>query len=460
MSQLPPALAEAEGIGVGSASQADRRYHQQKDMRRFLLIAFAYPPVEIVGAVRPAALAKYMPRYGWEALVLTPKRQVPRHSDQIVETEYRDVLSEWKSRFKLDGQVGLHQQLGLATAKKPGSALGHTQLLRFAKYLLTYPDPFKGWIPYALQAIEEIRRRNLDIDAIVTTSPPISCHLIGRHARNILGCPWVVDFRDLWSQNLGEQNFPWLQAGLEKRTLKDADALVTVSQPWADRLQPRYPEKKIFAISNGFDPDDYLAAPPALTREFSITYTGELYQGQRDPTMLFEVLSELLHEGKLSASDLRVRFYGAVEAWLPIQVEKYGLNQVVALHGSIPRGKIFEHQRESQLLLTLPWSDPRETGHHSAKLFEYLAAKRPVIAVGGTRGVLTQTLEETHAGLHACTKAQVREFVLGAYAEYKKKGYVFYAGDSEAINRYSHPEMARSFAQVLDGVAVRGKKAV
>ena len=150
MSQLQPAFAEAETMGVDSASQADQRYHQQKDMRRFLLIAFAYPPVEIVGAVRPAALAKYMPRYGWEALVLTPKRQVPRQSDQIIETEYRDVLSEWKSRFKLDGQVGLHQQLGLATAKKPGSALGHTRLLRFAKYLLTYPDPFKGWIPYAL----------------------------------------------------------------------------------------------------------------------------------------------------------------------------------------------------------------------------------------------------------------------------------------------------------------------
>jgi glycosyltransferase involved in cell wall biosynthesis len=460
MSQLQAAFAEPEAMGVGSASQADQRYHQPQNMRRFLLIAFAYPPVEIVGAVRPAALVKYMPRYGWEALVLTPKRQVPRQSDQIIETDYRDVLSEWKSRFKLDGQVGLHQQLGLATAKKPGSSRGHTRLLRFAKYLLTYPDPFKGWIPYALQAIEEIRRRNLDIDAIVTTSPPVSCHLIGRHARNILGCPWVVDFRDLWSQNLGERNFPRLQAGLEKRTLKSADALVTVSQPWADRLQPRYPGKKIFAIPNGFDPDDYASAPPALTREFSITYTGELYQGQRDPTMLFEVLSELLREGTLSATDLRVRFYGAVEPWLPIQVEKYALNQVVALNGSTPRNKIFEHQRESQLLLALPWSDPRETGHHSAKLFEYLAAKRPVIAVGGTRGVLTQTLEETQAGLHACTKAQVREFVLGAYAEYKKKGYVSYSGDSEAINQYSHPEMARSFAQVLDGVAVREKSAV
>jgi glycosyltransferase involved in cell wall biosynthesis len=249
---------------------------------------------------------------------------------------------------------------------------------------------------------------------------------------------------------------------LEKRTLRDADALVTVSQPWADRLQPRYPGKKIFTITNGFDPDDYRSRAPALTREFSITYTGELYQGQRDPTRLFEVLSDLLREGAISASDLRVRFYGVIEPWLPILVEKFGLNkfglkQVVELHGPTPRNRIFELQRESQLLLALPWSDPRETGHHSAKLFEYLAAKRPVLAVGGTRGVLTEAMEQTQAGTHATSKAQVRQFLLAAYAEYKKQGHVSYFGDSQAIAQYSHPEMARSFGQVLESVAVTDK---
>lgn len=457
MSQLQPAFAEPGVSGLGSVPENDPRSYQPKNSRRFLLIAFAYPPVEIVGSVRPAALAKYMPRYGWEALVVTPKRQVARQSAQIIETAYRDVLAEWKSRFKLDSQRGLQQQLGLASARKPGPDPGHMRLITFAKFVLSYPDPYKGWIPYALEAIQEIRRQKIEIDAIVTTSPPISCHLIGRQARDILGCPWVADLRDLWSQNLGVKDFPKLQGPLEKRTLRDADALVTVSQPWADRLQSRYPGKKVFAIANGFDPDDYRSPAPALTREFSITYTGELYQGQRDPTQLFEVLSDLLREGSVLLEDLRVRFYGAVEPWLPILVEKFGLQQVVELHGSTPRKQIFEHQRESQLLLALPWSNPRETGHHSAKLFEYLAAKRPVLAVGGTRGVLTDSLEQTRAGLHATSKAQVREFLLAAYADYKKQGQVSYSGDNQAIEQYSHPEMARSFAQVLDGVALKRK---
>ena len=420
-------------------------------MRRILLIAFYYPPVETVGSVRPAALAKYLPSFGWEPIVLTPKVQgASRPSKLVIETEYRDVLEDWKGRLSLDRKLGVHEQFRLPLAKKPGAALPHSRLLNFAKYLLTYPDPCRGWIPFALKALHEISRENLDIAAIVTTSPPISSHLIGRQARSILGCPWIADFRDLWTQNLGAHNFQQFQVGLEKRTLKNADALVTVSEPWARRLQEHHPDKRIYTITNGFDPDDYCFPPPALTRDFSITYTGKLYEGQRDPTILFEVVHDLIVKETIPAGALRIRFYGPIEPWLPLLVEKYGLNRVVELNGPTPREAVQGHQRESQVLLVLPWSDPSETGHHSAKLFEYFAAARPILAVGGSLGVLTQALQETRAGVHAISREQVREFLLTSYGEFKKSGCVSYSADRQAIERYSHPEMARSFAQVLN----------
>ena len=422
-------------------------------MRRVLLIVSWYPPSEMVAAVRPAALAKYLPRFGWEAVVLTPKRQgIHRESKQVIETEYGDVLGDWKASLGLDRKKGIHERFGLSVAKKPGEVLLHTRALEYVKYLLTYPDATKGWIPFAVEAVEEIRRQNRNISAIVTSSPPISCHLIGRRAKTILGCPWIADFRDLWTQNLGHTGPQFLQGGLEKRTLKHADVLVAVSTPWASRLQDRYPKKKIFTIPNGFDPDDYSSLAPPLTREFTISYTGQLYQDRRDPTVLFEVLRDLQKEGSISADDLRVRFYGPLEAWLPALIKKYGLDAVAELHGPTPRKDVMLRQRESQVLLVLPWSDLRETGHHSAKLFEYFAAERPILAVGGSRGVLTQTLEETHAGVHALSKEQLREFLLNAYAEYKEHGRVSYSGDRQAIEQYSHPEMARSFARLLDGV--------
>ena len=424
-------------------------------MRRVLLIAFAYPPVEIIGSVRPAALAKYLPQSDWEAVVLTPERPGGRRgSELVIETGYRDVLSDWKARLKLDRQSSVHEQFGLSTAtSKPGALRLHTRALDLARFLITYPDPFKGWIPYALEAIEKLRRQNLDIAAIVTTSPPIASHLIGRRAKSILGCPWIADFRDLWTQNLGERTPQFLQVGLEKRTLKAADALVTVSDPWAERLRARYPGKKVYSITNGFDPDDYSSPAPAMSREFSLIYTGQLYKGQRDPTMLFEAMRDLIKDGSIAASDVRIRFYGAIEPWLPVLVAEYGLKEVVELNGPTPRKDVMDYQRRSQILVLLPWADPRETGHHSAKLFEYLAAGRPILAVGGSHGVLTQSLEETHAGVHALSPAEVRAFLLRSYREFKNSGRVQYSGDPQAIAQYSHPEMARRFAQVLDSVA-------
>jgi hypothetical protein len=154
---------------------------------------------------------------------------------------------------------------------------------------------------------------------------------------------------------------------------------------------------------------------------------------------------------------LRVRFYGRIEPWLPALIEKYGLNEVVEVNGPTPRMDSVAHQRESQILFLLPWSNPKETGHHSAKLFEYLAAARPILAVGGARGVITETLQAANAGVHALAKTQVREFLLSAYASYKTKGYVPYSGQRQAVEEYGHPNMARRFAQALDSVVDAAK---
>jgi hypothetical protein len=122
-----------------------------------LLIAFAYPPVQIVGSVRPAALAKYLPRFGWEATVLTPKLSGSRRqSKAIIETDYRNILEDWKARLHLERDRVVHEKFGLSVSKKPGVHPIHTRALELAKYILSYPDPTKGWTPFALEAIRRI----------------------------------------------------------------------------------------------------------------------------------------------------------------------------------------------------------------------------------------------------------------------------------------------------------------
>jgi glycosyltransferase involved in cell wall biosynthesis len=430
-------------------------------MRNLLLVSFSYPPVERSGSRRPAALAKYLPRFGWDSIVLTPKYGgASRNSESVIETDYRDIVADWKVRLHLDGQRGLHESLRLPVSSRPGSDHPHTLLMHVAKRLLTYPDATKGWVPFATQAIEEIRRKRQRIDAILTTFPPVSCHLIGKRAKQILGCPWVADFRDLWTQDTTTtkaRDLAFLQIPLEKSTLKNADALITVSVPWADRLRKRYPLVDICTIPNGFDPDEFRPRPPALTQKFTITHAGLLYEGRRDPTMLFEVLQELSQQRIICSDDVRVRFYGPMEPWLFSLVRRYGLEQVVELNGVIPRKQVIPCEMESQLLLLLSWTHPKEIGLHTGKLFEYLGAERPVVAIGGLPGVLTQVLKETNAGLHVSTKEELRQFLIRAYGEYKALGYVPYRGQRDAISQYNHLEMTRRVAEVLDRVVADPK---
>jgi glycosyltransferase involved in cell wall biosynthesis len=429
-------------------------------MRNVLLVTYSYPPVERSGARRPAALAKYLPRFGWRPVILTPRIEgAPRNDEFVTETDYRDVLVDWKAKLRLDQHRTLHEQFGLSLSKQAGADKPHTLAITVLKNLLTFPDLTKGWIPYAVKAVEDIKRANQPIDAIITTFPPASAHMIGARAKQILGVPWIADFRDLWTQDITTmrpRDLQFLQVPLEKKTLRTADVLIGVSDPWSARLAGRYRSHDVVTVPNGFDPDDFHPRP-AVTRKFTITYAGVLYQGQRDPSLLFETLSNLIRENVIPAADVLVRFYAPPEAWLLPLVRRFGLEPVVELNGIVKRKEVLQREMESHILLLLSWTNPKDTGLHTGKLFEYLGAERPILAIGGNRGVLTQVLEETGAGIHASSKDEVRNFLVQSYVEYKQQGYVACRGDASAVARYSHLEMSHSFAQALDSVCGRIK---
>jgi glycosyltransferase involved in cell wall biosynthesis len=430
-------------------------------MPRLLLITFHYPPRPTIGSLRPGALAKYLPQFGWEVLVVTPQAPAgTRPPAAVIETDYEGVLETWKRKIPgSDPQKPLRSQ-----PKVPIKNLAEKSFLNrtvdFAKSLLAYPENESGWKPFALEAIEKI---DGPVDVILSTAPPITTHLIAQAVKRKFGCPWIADFRDLWATNLDNPHEPILHGRdrrLEKKCLTSADALVTVSRPWADRLQDLYPGKPVHVITNGFDPDDFrpddLRQNPTSSDYFSISYTGQLYAGRRDPSTLFEVIDELIKEGILAREKLRINFYGPIEPWVQPLIERYGLQGVVELGGIISRRDALQRQQESQVLLLLGWANPQETGQHTGKLFEYFGSRRPILAVGGVRGVLTETLEETGAGIHALSKPELRQWLTGAYAEFRERGEVRFRGHEAAIMKYTHPEMARSYSALLEAHCQRG----
>ncbi len=429
-------------------------------MKRVLVIADDYPPRPGVGGIRPAALAKYLPEFGWETVILTPELPPGKGSGAcVIETGYQDVLGTWKARVRMNPNRGLHEQLNLRQSSKPGSQRWNTKVIRWLRSWLIYPDQFRGWLPFGRDAIRHLAQR-VQVDAIVSTAPPLSSHLLGAEAKNILHCPWVADCRDMpEAADSGSRFLQKRLAALERKKLRQADALVTVSSPWADHLRQQYPCKPVFGITNGFEPEDFADKSGELTKLLTITYTGELYLGRRDPTPLFEALEQLFNRGVIPREQIRVRFFSPPEPWLTAAAERYHLQGVVEECGWAPREEALRHQRESQLLLLLGLDAPIYSGGIPGKLFEYLAAARPIVAFGGERGVVEELLAETGAGRFLPGKLELCDFLTRAFEEFRTTGRVSYQGSQAVIDRYSHREMVRKFAQVLDSIEVDGGSA-
>ena len=237
--------------------------------------------------------------------------------------------------------------------------------------------------------------------------------------------------------------------------LSVANALVTVSKPWAEKLHHLHNGKPVWCIPNGFDPEEFIKSSAQLTRKFTITYTGTLYDGKRDPSLLFMALKELIVGGDIDPDDVEIRFYGHKAQWLENKISFYDLQDVAKHYGLISRKIALNKQRESQILLLLNWntSSPGEAGTCPAKLFEYLAAQRPILAIGGPPGVVTEILKETEAGVYVSNVKDLKRLLLQYYLEYKEKGRVSYKGHNDKIMKYSQREMAKKFAQLLSIVS-------
>jgi len=421
-------------------------------MKKLLIIThlpFASP--------RIPGLAAYLPEFGWEPVVLTPK--LPARPDagfRVVETDTRDFLGFLGKPLGLAAAAedDMHQALGERLGGKWRRPLDC--LLNAGGALLNYPDVKRGWRPFAIAA-GRVLLGNAKFHALMSSSLPVTAHIVAKELKREYGLPWLADLRDLWSQNHNYSYGPLRRAldrRLEKKTLAAADVLMTVSPPWAAELASLHRGKKVETLSNGFDPAARPTEAATLTAEFSITYTGRIYQGKQDVSGLFTALAGLIAEDLINPDRVAVRFYGPVTDWLATAADAYGLTGIVRQHGLVSPEEARQRQRESQLLWLLDWEDAAEKGVYPGKIYEYLAAGRPVLATGGSEdGVIRRLLKETGGGTHAITAADIRQALRTSYEEYRRRGSVAAQGRPEEIEKYSYRTLAGLLAARLDALA-------
>lgn len=425
-------------------------------MKKLLIVGYLWPYHQRAAARIPG-LAKYLPEFGWEPVLVTaPLNAKPDVPYQIIETGYRGVLDTWLKLFHLNSSAStsvrgqVKQRMGAKSRRSIRGALIDFAFTRLLE-VIDYPDLDRGWKPFALDACARLWTG--DIKAVFTSSPPVTSHIIARDLKKRYRVPWIADFPHLWSQN-NSYHYSSLRRlfdrRLELKTLSPADILTTTSGPLADKLRALHRQKPVCAITHGFDPETTNNPPDKLTDNFTITYTGGFSPVFREPSILFTALQNLLSRGTIERDRLEVRFYGQEEAWIDNEIEKYNLTGVVKQYGKVTMPVAQARQRDSQLLYNPKWNDPQEPGIHSMKILEYLAARRPILATGDYRDVADELLSETGAGVSADSVEEVEQALAAAYQEYCSNGAVSWLGDETAVNRYSQREMAGRFAEILD----------
>ena len=405
------------------------------------LLIIGYLGLYRTGSKRVIGLANYLPEFGWQPIIVTaPLERRPPQNVCVIETGYEDKYAKYRKIAKI-------KELW-----KPITPVLNYVEARCAE-IATYPDSEIKWAENVNKVIPKIIA-DQKIDAIMSIYPQTS-HFIAHEWSKRLGVKWLADFPDLWSANHNSRYSKirkWFDKRLEVKTLTTADLLVTASEPMADKIRKIHRDKKVYAIPLGYNPNDINVPPQRLTDKFTITYTGMIYENGHNVDKLLVALNGLLDDEVFNVDDIEVRFYGKESEKLNRLIKKYRLSSVVKVYGEVSHEVALEKQRESQVLLLLDWNDPREKGLYSGKVFEYLAAYRPILATGGVSGnVVDKLLIETMAGVQAVTVEDIKRKLIMWNYHYKIHGNVPYFGIKKVIQNYSHREMSRKFAELLNG---------
>jgi glycosyltransferase involved in cell wall biosynthesis len=402
-----------------------------------LLVAYFYSPCRDTGAHRPTAMAKWLRRLGHRVTVVTTSAY--GSDDGPAEQDVVRTPDLQRLRARLHG----HDRVDALFDSDTYSGRAHP----LAKLLV--PEPLiAAWAPFARSRALRLNRRE-GFDCVITSSPPESAHAVGR-ALARRGVPWVADLRDGWTFEPLRPPFPTapqrrLDERLERRWLRAADAVVCVSPAAADDLRLRLGIEPSL-VPNGWDPDlaeleqDGYAQDLLDTERVSLVYTGRFGSYGRDPRPLVRALGELARTDPDLASRLELVVAG------PLTDDEDELMRTdvaparIRVAGSLPRERALALQRAADALLVL--ASPERSQLLNFKLFEYLAAGRPILALAaGTEagGVVEETGgTAVRADDVAAITAALRRLAAG---ELK-------APRPGAVDAYSYPSLAERMAEV------------
>jgi glycosyltransferase involved in cell wall biosynthesis len=436
--------------------------------RRVLLLSYYFPPAGGPGVQRALKFAKYLPECGWAPTVLTVREGAfPAHDRSLADDVPTEATVHRTPSFdphwfyaRLTGRSD--DEVSVGSVKGQEETWMET-VARWIRANFFLPDARVGWVPFAVwrgrQLIVEA-----NVDAILTTGPPHSTHLAGAALQGLTGVPWVADLRDPWTDINYYDELPhtrWarrLDAALERMVLRRARAVTTVSPTWRRLLAEktgRAAGEAVTVVQNGFDADDLSPGTRAPSADaFEVTHVGSLY-ASRNPTGLWRALRRLRDEGAVPA--LRIRLVGTVDPNVRTALEAQKLMDVTEIIPYVPHDEAVAYMQRAGLLLLSIEAFPQDEGMITGKIYEYLAAGRPVVGLGPPDGDAAALLRKTDGG-----RLFSRDDASGL-SHYIRSHYEAWAADmprdgasTDALDPYRRRAQTERMAAVLDNVGSDG----
>jgi len=427
-------------------------------LKKVLIITYYWPPGSSPGVQRFLKFTKYLENFGWKPYVLTvnngsyPSRDESLLKDVPAGVEvFRTKTFEPFQLFNLiKGKRSKSAPIGFINLSSKKSRLNNLSLYIRANFFI--PDARKGWNRFAVKKAREIIIKN-KIDAIITTGPPQSTHLIGYKIKMENNIPWIADLRDPWTNVYYNSLFPRTKRTkkadkkLEDNVATTADMLTVVSTGLKNEFADR--AKDIEIIYNGFDESDFKDVSINQHSGFTLAYIGN-FKPNQNIKMIWESINEISKTIKSFKSDFKLLLTGNIDEGVVNDLKKHNINTLTEIQPFLPHDEAVSLMCNSAMLLFVV---PQAANNHliiTGKLFEYIASGTPILSVGPVDGDASKLLNEVgrYPMIDYVYKDEFKKILVENYQLWLKNGKLDKYKD-EDIAEYSRRGLTKKLSEKL-----------
>lgn len=424
-------------------------------MKKILIITYYWPPAGGPGVQRWLKFVKYLPDFGIQPVVYIPENPTYPLVDEnlISEVSEKAIILKtkiiepyaWASVFSKNSTKKISS--GIIPHQKKQSLL--QKIMLWVRGNLFIPDARVLWVKPSVKYLSKYIKEN-QIETIITTGPPHSLHLIGLALKKQLGVKWIADFRDPWTTVGYHKALKLTKSSaqkhkdLESEVMNTADELL-VTSPTTKKEFEAITSKPIHVITNGYDVEKM--TKQSLDEKFTLAHIGS-FLSDRNPQILWEIISELINENEQFEKAFQLKLIGATSQEVLDAISKFRLNGFINNLGYVSHQEAVEHQRKSQVLLLIEIDSEDTKSIIPGKVFEYIVSERPIVGIGPQGSDFAEIITSTNTGsfFTYSEKERLKATLLSYFELYLQNNLKSHA---VGLQQYSRKNLTEKLAQLL-----------